>query len=513
MMGPMRICVLVSSDDPFRQARARSRYRPLGAELSKSGAELEIIPVGAIREVRELTHDVYIVSECYDTFPLVLAQYLKHSDKLIGVDLVEDNFGADDAAGDPLCGWLAAMVKASDFLLCATQGLKAVAERHAPGLPTHVLGEGLPCDAAKLARVLGDKLARFARSRRLIVGWLAVPSHPLLPVELATLGSFGEELTRLGALGVPVQLEVLTQGQVSADTLASLSRLGLPFEIQDWSEERQDALLRKSLVFFLPVDAQTSRTSQPESQAIAALLSGNQVLATGYPLPARLSPFVYRDAQQLRDDLLAASPVLSERNTAELAQLVRAAPLDDAASELLAFFRARTKDEATSEAATKGPVAAILHGRNSPPSGYKYAKKFEALSVATPFALAKKLNFQIRFVPRPSGAGMDVWISQTQRALLAPELRKRLVSAGKILETSYDRIGLEELLPDAVFDGSAMAAIDDQAACAAAYGPVATLMERALKALVPGIKCIHSDLSYLPWRMPPRGNLVPGTPA
>jgi hypothetical protein len=501
VMGTTRICVLVSSDDSFRQARARSRYLPLGAELSKHGAEVEVMPIGSIGHTNDLTHDVYIVSECYDALPLLLARYLRRSGKQIGVDLVEDHFSAEDATGAALCGWLSSMVKASDFVLCATQSLKAVAERYAPGLPTHVLGElQLPCDSAKLALALGDKLTRFAQSRRLTVGWLAMASQPLVPVELAELGSFGEELTRLGALGVPVQLEILTQSRVNADSLASLSRLGLPFEIHDWSEERHDALLRKSLVFFLPVDAQASRSSLPESQAIAALLSGSQVLATGYPLPARLSPFVYRDARQLRDDLLAASPALSERNAAEVAQLLRAAPLEDAASELLAFLRTVTRNETTSRVATKGPLAAVLHGRNSPASAHKYAQRFEALSVATPFALAKKLNFNVRFVPRPSGAGMDVLISQTQRSFLRPEVRLRLVSAGKILETSYNRIGLEELLPDAVIYGAAMAAIDDPTACAAAYGPMATLVERALKALVPGIECFHSDTSSLPWR-------------
>lgn len=513
-MGTIRICILVSSDDSFRQARARSRYLPLAAEFSKNGAELEIRPIGSIGHARELTHDVYIVSECYDTLPLVLAQHLRRSDKQIGVDLVDDHFSTTDAAGDPLCGWLSSMVEASDFLLCATPSLEAVAEQHAPDLPRHVVGERLPpCDAAKLALALRDKLARFAQSRRLTVGWLATASHPLVPVELAELGSFGEELTRLGAPRVPVQLEILTQGRVSADSLASLSRRGLPFEIHDWSEERYDALLRKSLAFFLPVDAQASRSSLPESQALAALLSGSQVLATGYPLPARLSPFVYDDAQQLRDDLLAASPALCERNAAELALLSTAAPLEDTASELLAFLRTVTRNETTSRVATKGPLAAVLHGRNSPVSAHKYAQRLEALSVATPFALAKKLNFHVRFVPRPSGAGMDVLIAESQRSFLAPGLRERLVSAGKILETSYSRIGLEELLPDAVFDGAAMAAIDDPTACAVAYGPVATLVERALKALVPGIKCFHSEWSYLPWRMPVRGNLVPGPSA
>jgi hypothetical protein len=387
------------------------------------------------------------------------------------------------------------MLSASDFLLCATQSLKAVAERHAQGLPTHVLGETQPpCDAATLAFVLRDKLARFAQSRRLTVGWLAMASQPTVPSELADLGSFGEELTRLGAPGVAVQLEILTQNRVSADSLASLSRLGLPFEIHDWSEERQDALLRKSLVSFSPVDVQASRSSFPESQAMAALLSGSQVLATGYPLPERLSAFVYRDAQQLRDDLLAASPVLGERNAAELAQLSRAAPLEHTAAELLAFLRDVSRNETTSRVTTKGPVAAVLHGRNSPASAHKYAQRLDAMSVATPFALTKNLNFNVRFVPRPFGAGMDVLIAQSQHAFLEPALREQLVSAGKILDTSYSRIALEKLLPDAVFDGAAMAAIDDPTVYAVAYGPVAALVERALKALVPGIECIHSEL-------------------
>jgi hypothetical protein len=496
----IRICVLVSSDDSFRQARARRRYLPLCTELSKIGAELSVVPIGNVGHVRELTHDVYIVSDCYDTLSLLLAQYLRRSNKLIGVDLVEDHFTATDAAGDPLCGWLSSMVEASDFLLCATPSLEAVAEQYAPGLPRHVVGERLPpCDPAKLALVFRDKLARFAQSRRLTVGWLAAANHPLGTVELTELGSFGEELGRLGRPGVTVGLQILTQGRVSADSLASLSHLGLPYEIHEWSEDRYDDLLRKSLVFFSPVDAHTSRSSLAESHAIAALLSGSQVLATGYPLPARLSPFLYRDARQLQDDLLAARPAVSERDAAELAQLSPAAPVEDA-SVLLAFLRAGTKRSATSHAASNGPLAAVLHGRNSPLSAHKHAQKLEALSVATPFALAKKLNFHVRFVPRPAGAGMDVLISESHRSFLTPKLRERLVSAGKILETSYGRIGLDEVLPDAVFDGLAVAAIDDPAASAAAYGPVATLVERALKALVPGIRCFHSDDSSLPLR-------------
>jgi hypothetical protein len=499
-MSTTRICVLVSSDDAFRQARARRRYLPLCAELSKNGAELEILPIGSMGKTQNLTHDIYVVSECYDTLPLLLAQHLSRSDKQVGFDLVEDHFSAEDATDEPLRGWLSSMVKASDFLLCRTPSLEALAKRYAPGLPTHLLEEQLPCDGAKLSMVFGDKLARFARSRRLTVGWVAVASHPLVPVELAELGSFGEELTRLGAGGVPVQLEVLTQSRVSADTLVSLSRLGLPFEINDWSEERQDALLRKSHALFVPVDAQASRTSLPESQAVAALLSGSQVLATGYPLPARLSPFVYRDGQQLRDDLLAASPVSNQRNAGEIAQLSRAAPPEVAATELLAFLRGVPRNETTSRVATEGPVAALLHGRTAPTPAHKFAQRLQDLSVATPFTRAKKLNFDVRFVPRPSGAGLDVLIAQAQRSFLTPEVRMRLVSAGKILETSYSRIGLEELLPDAVFDGAAMAAIDDPVACSAAYGPVARLVERALKALLPGIECFHSDISSLPGR-------------
>lgn len=513
-MGATRICVLVSSDDSFLRARAQSRYLPLVAELSKHGAELDIKPIGSVGHARELTHDIYIVSECYDALPLILAQHVRSAGKQLGVDLVEDHFRATHAADAPLRGWLSSMLSASGFLLCGSQSLEAVAKQHAPRLPTHVLGEAqLACDVAKVSLALRDKLARFAQGRHLSVGWLAMAPQPLAPIEFAELGSFGEELTGLGAPGVPVQLEILTQSRVSADSLAALSRLGLPFEIHDWSEERQDALLRKSLVSFLPVDAQASRSSHPERQAIAALLSGSQVLATGYPLPARLSPFVYRDAQQLRNDLLAASPALSERNAAELAQLSSVAPLEDTAAGLLAFLRTVARNETTPRVATPGPVAAVLHGRNSPASAHKHAQRLEALSVATPFALTKKLNFHVRFVPRPSGAGMDVLIAQSQHASLAPALREQLVSAGKILDTPYSRIGLEKLLPDAVFDGAAMAAIDDPAACAAAYSPLATLVERALKALVPGIECIHSEFSYVPRPTPAIGTLAPGAPA
>lgn len=509
MTGTTRICVLVSSEDAFRQARARRRYLPLAAELSKHGVELEIRPVDSIGHARELAHDVYIVNESYEIFPLVVAQHLRRSGKRIGVDLVEDHFSAEDAISRPLRVWLSSMGLAADFLLCATESLRGVADRYAPGLPVHVLACGHPhFDAAKLALTLGDKIRRFAQSGLLTVGWLARIDHPLVPVALAELASFGEELARLPSPSLKkVQLEVLTQGPTSSDDMASISRLGLPFEIHEWSEERQEALLQRSLVSFVPVAA--SAFAQRVDQVVTALLSGCQVLATGYPLPAALSPFIYRDSERLRDDLVAGSPALGEQNVLHLAQLHQVRRLDgapgkqaaaspeNAASQLIGFLRAGDKIAKAAPVATKSPIAAILHGANSPPSAHKVAQKVDALSVATPFALTKKWNFHIRFVPRSGGAGMDVLISKSQSQLLAPPLRQRLVSAGKILDTSYDRIGLEDVLPDVRLDGTAMATIDDPAALAAAYGPVTALVARAMKALLPGIRCFHSDNSSL----------------
>jgi hypothetical protein len=444
-------------------------------------------------------HDVYLVSKCYDGRSLIAAQQIAASGRLLGIDLFDDYFSqVDDSRFVRLRLWLNQLLSCSSFLLFATDAMRGLAQQFAPDHPTHVMNDPFDkFDPDGLAVTLDAKLARVQETKVLDVAWFGMGDNPHFPVGLTDLVAYGDELSRLRGQGFDVRLHVLTNKRaLTPRALVMLGRLAIPFTIEEWTEEREAALLERCAVCFLPVNAQAFSVVKSLNRAVTALTAGTQVLSAGYPLYEALSAFVYRDAKTLLDDLKQNRPRLRGETLAPLEQLfVKLASPDEEAQRLIAFLDGVRPPAPAASALT---VAAI-HGKESGGDVHKFVQRMGGLSVASPFA-NPKLNYDMRFCWRESGPGLDVLIASKKRHLLPEAIAEGASSHGRIVTTDYHRLAPAHLKRPSEWN-SALGRLREPVADAAVYGDVMSLVQDTLATLFPGVACVVSENSKLPLRI------------
>jgi hypothetical protein len=495
----MRICVVLPSEQQKAQAGVRIRYERITAQLQAGGHTLELVPITDFLVNIHLAYDCYLISKCYDARALLLAAQLRRAGKLVGVDLFDDYFSqADDSRFTRLRYWLRALLRNCSFVLCSTEGMRSVALQYAPDLPMHLMNDPSPGDDfAAMARALDQKLAAVRATRCIEVAWFGMGDNPNFPVGLADLSAFGAEVARLAGFGVAVHLTVLTNRRaLTADRLEQLRGLGLPYTVQEWSEEAEQQLLARSLLAFLPVNAQQFSRVKSLNRAVTALSAGAQVLSAGYPLYAPLDAFVYRDARTFLADLARERLLLRAETVAQLQQHMQqlASVVNEAAG--LAQFLAQLQGRAQGE---DDSAYAVIHGRETTGDIHKFAQKRAALSVATPFCTLE-LNFDVRFAM--SEAGLEAMVSTKKVALLAPAVAALLQPGKNLLTTEYKMLSVSRLkVQQAPVSG--LLALNCPAADAAAYPAISTAIVDAMTAMFPGVECIFSEQSKrTPWHVP-----------
>jgi hypothetical protein len=112
------------------------------------------------------------------------------------------------------------------------------------------------------------------------------------------------------------------------------------------------------------------------------------------------------------------------------------------------------------------------------------------LSVASPFA-KQQLPYDLRFIWRPNGPGMDLLIASHKRRLLAPKFAAHLVRDSNFLDAPYHRLDLAHFGGDADWD-TTLGRLRNPAAISAVLGDGIAFVERALLLLFPGITCVRS---------------------
>lgn len=485
----MKICVLAASASILASAGVRVRYRRIGSQLAELGHELSVLPITEFKRPRDFKHDVYIVSKCYDARALVAARLIAARGGAFGVDLFDDYYGQlSDSRSTWRREWLTALLASANFILCSTPAMQALAQRIAPSHPVHVLND--PCgqlDRHAMAAALAGKLERLHQTRTLRLGWFGDGENAYFSAELAELAAFGGELARLRTNRFDVRLEILTErSAVTADALAALRRLTLPFELDEWSEQREAALLERCTACFLPVNAQRFSVVKSLNRAVTALTGGTQVLSAGYPLYECLGEFIYRDAAQLLADLEARRPLLRKETLDSFAHLMdRYASPTAEANKLSAFFQ-----NFSQRPTTQMSQLAVVHGPYSTRGEHLFVQSMGGLSVASPFA-TQQLPYDVRFVWRPDGPGIDLLIASDKRRLLSPKFAAQLVPHSNFLDAPYHRLDLALLRGDADWD-TTLGRLPNPAAISAVLLDGMAFVERALVLLFPGITCVRS---------------------
>lgn len=502
----MNICVFIPSEEQLAQGGVRIRYRRIERALQDLGHQLHVMPIQDFAAA-DPVHDVYIISKCYDARAYLVAHFVRGHRKLVGIDLFDDYFSQTrDSRFTRQRHSLRTLVQSADFVLSSTPAMHEVAASYAPQLPVHVMNDPATRVAAETVRQTLTRKQQYAHEKATLnVAWFGTGDNAHFPVGLADLVAFGGDLARLRGRGFDVRLDILTNHRaMTADALAMLRRLAVPYTVDGWTEEREVALLAKSLVCFLPVNAQGFSIAKSLNRAVSALCAGAQVLSSGYPLYQRLGALIYRDPEKLLHDLGRNSLALRGDTVPVLMDLVeRLADQAVEANSLVEFLEERRQGQPKGvPAAAKPPTVALIHGRNSIGDAHKLAQRMGVLSICSPFCKAS-FDFDVRFSIAADGAGFDVLLAESCGGMLGSDLRSSLSPHGKIRNTTYHKLDAARLVGIGGA-GLALAHIDSPMSMSASYPHVMANVEKVLEQLFPGVCCYYSEHAELPWRILPR---------
>lgn len=476
----MRICVVTPCADYAKHAGARIRYRRVMEAMRLLGHEISLTPIATFGDTGDITDDVYLLSKCHDAGALLVARRARARGALVGIDLFDDYFSQlEDSRFAHLRCWWTQALNTCNFILCSTPAIQSVARQCAPDLPTHVMND--PCegiDADDLGRRLAVKHDRLQASRRLQVAWFGMGDNPYFPTGLIDVVAFGDDLARLQGAGLEARLRILTNRRsMTPDTLAALTRLPLPYTIDEWSEPAEADLLAESDVAFLPVNAQPFSIAKSLNRAITALCAGAQVLSVGYPLYERLAPLVYRDAAELGRDMLRGQARLRAGTVGELVRRLAVVADADAEAAGLAGFLSTLATASRSRTSGREAGAShigVVHGHAGAVQSHKLARRLGALSIGTPFS-TKDLDYDVVLRLSKTHTAIEVLVKASLSDLIRPS------AMGGTMAARLAKGGWIQLDIAGEVTGAALSLLPCATAKACAYPLVLSRCARILK--------------------------------
>jgi hypothetical protein len=473
----INVRVVVASEEQLKQAGVQIRYMRIKKFLKKFGTNLNVSSVDSLSNTSYLNDDIYLLSKCYDIRAQILAKSLKERGKIVGVDLFDDYFSqSEDSRLGRFRAWLRCNVQFADFILSSTSAMLRGVEHYLSGQPTHILNDPAEViDQQKMSACLEDKAKRLTNNGSLTVAWFGMGDNPRFPVGLRDLVGYADRLLPIRDSGFDVKLEILTnQRALTKETMIALKRLPLQYQVKVWSRQAQDHLLAESDICFLPVNAQPFSVVKSLNRAITALTAGAQVLNVGYPLYHPLSELLYRSPKKLAEDLKSGSLIVRADNVSTVCRALELqASAEKEAERLHAFFavllsQGQSDFEANSSqdailggAVSRGeavlsralqkwggaglldenvahPILGIVQGQDSSKKFAKFAKKFDALLIATPFT-SDKSDCDIRFeIDRRTGA-VITYVSENLLKLLGQECLDAYVIEEKLNRRTFFR--------------------------------------------------------------------------
>ena len=499
----MRLGIIIPNEEQKAQAGVRIRYERIKPALQVLGHHLDFIPIQNLASTSKPTHDIYLISKCYDARAILAAQQLQSQGAIVGVDFFDDYFSQlTDSRFVRLRYWLRTLLPHCSFILCSTPGMQEVAKAYGLHLPIHVMNDPAESfDAEVLAETLARKLERAQQLRRIDIAWFGMGDNPSFPIGLADLAAYGSNIDRLRGHGFDIHLSICTnQRAMTADNLAPLRKLATPFTIEEWTAEREAALLARSLVSFLPVNAQSFSRVKSLNRAITALTAGTQVLSSGYPLYQPLKQFIYRCPRQLISDVKRGELLLRAASVPSLCEQTRQlADVNTEATKLTDFLSGLQPLQRPVEQINTS--FAVLHGKETLGDTHKLAQKQNTLSIASPLCKLD-LNFDVRFQYNKHDRLM-VLVNKKKRSLIDTRLIPKLDPPTKILSSDYLVIDVSTVFPDIATPGRPLIQLVSPAAQAAAYPVIMGYVTEILNQIFPGIGVIMSEQSKrIPWALP-----------
>lgn len=495
----MKIRAVVQAEHWLNRAGVRIRYRRIAPYMEALGAGITVDVIDNLGNRWLIEDDVVILSKCTDARALHAAEYLRERGLIVGIDMFDDYFSP---AISPCLGqreFLREIAPKADFFLCSTERMREVVGTFAPGTPSHVLNDPFDqLDQQRLARRLAEKARRAQETRRIDVLWFGIGDNPVFPVGIADLAAFAPALQPLIRKGYDVRLKVLTNLRaLHSENLARLRRTGLQLDLQEWTEEREQAAMDHALLAFIPVNHQNFSIAKSLNRGISALTGGTQILSAGFDLYGAIGDFRYRDAETFLADLEAGSlKVRAETLAALSARMDDLADPGNEAERLLAFLRQLPRPTRPSGRIMSGGSTvpqAVLHGRRSPFSVVTYSGRHDIMTIGTPYA-KRAPRFDVMFEFDKDGAQIEIRIAHSAARAIAPAMQGQLHEvAGR--DPIYPFVmNLPDSPPGAFLKSLKPHMIDTRAGQMVHYARTMDAIEAVCAAMLPGTRIYRSEL-------------------
>lgn len=428
----MKITVVIPNQAWANTAGVRIRYNRISAPLEAAGHSFDLVPIDSLRAGSLPKSDMWIISKCHDARALLLAQVLKSRGVLVGVDFFDDYYSQkNNSRFVHLRSWFRSILPSLDFGLCSTPNMQATLKQLAPALPCHVMNDPFAqFDPDVIAGHVERNAARTLETKVVDIGWFGIGDNPHFTLGLHDLSAMGQILARCRQAGYAPRLSVLTnQRALTVERLELLSRLSVPMSLEEWSEERESALIAQSLFCFLPVNAQHFSVVKSLNRAVTTLSGGAQVLSAGFPLYAPLSDYVYRDPLALLRDLEEGKLKMRRKTLASLGKLMQSSADPSREVEKAVSFFKKLKPRKAAKWPARG-VAGVIHGVRSSGDVHKGVQRLGHLSVSSPASKAK-LNYDVDPRMSKDGQTLDIHLSARARNALPEDLKTRTQETAK----------------------------------------------------------------------------------
>jgi len=413
----MNLCVVIPNYDYLNQAGARIRYSRIQDALCQNGVNLSFKTIDELGQSSSFSSDVYLISKTYDTRVILLSHEIKQAGKSVGVDLFDDYFSQlNDSRFTRLRRWLTQLSDISDFAMCSTPRMKQAISSYFKDKPIHVLNDPFESfDENKVTELVASKWEKLKSTKQLELAWFGMGDNPYFTVGLQDLVRFGRGAIK-GLLnhGYEIKLSILTNLRaLDSDLLAEINSLPCKTDIELWSEEKEEALLRSAHFSIIPVNTQSFSVVKSLNRVVTALKHGTNVLSLGYDLYAPFSNWLYRDTNSILQALDEGELLVNEHTIGKLKSDLKSFSCPETEAKNLQLFLENTIVSSSVVENNNLYKNVVVFGQQFSGDTYRLSKKFKWLTVGSPFA-SSKLNY-------------DIWLKIDKKGNLAVFVSSKII--------------------------------------------------------------------------------------
>jgi hypothetical protein len=483
------IIALVFNDIPDESnAGFRIRYKPVIDFLEKLGHEIHIKSIN--EDLFSNNYNFVIFIKCYNFKSVLIANDLSKRGVFVGVDLFDNYFSDFENINlKKFRIWLKRIIGHCSFVICSTNLLLLEIKSYIGSTPVYIMNDSVEKPSYQIIEELVKKKIKwFIKNKTVNIAWYGMGDNPYFDVGLDDLISYIGEIERLQYsiynLNYIVSLEILTNKRaLTLTNLKKLNGLNIKYTIHEWTKEKEDELLTRALLVFLPVSYQAFSKVKSLNRALTALCSGANVFSVGFPLYQCINSWIYTDGDNFIKDLSKNELKLNNFNIKKM--LTDISKVSDV--ELEAVMLTNYLNSVKLRGNSKNYLY-ITH-KNPDIKLHKILSKHGHISAATEFC-NKNFNFDLQINKKDD---FYYIISNEKTFKLFPQIIKKKfsLSAKEKMDQKCYYCKLEDLMIANNYDE--MLQIANKLEVNSNLEIISSLYSEIYKTILPGFECIFDE--------------------